>query len=95
MLVLVQSANLVVALWTSGLSRAWAWYNVLLIGCATVLAAAGLLWTGANLAAALGLVSALITFAIVAVIALTVAASRGEVSRQSITGAICVYLLLG
>jgi Ion channel len=92
--VLVQSANLVVALWTSGLSRASAWYSVGFLALAIVLAAAGLVWTGPNLAAALGLVSALMTIAIVVVIAITVV-QRGEVSRQSITGAICVYVLLG
>jgi hypothetical protein len=93
-LVLVQSANLVVALWTSGLSRAGAWYNVAFLTVAVLLAAAGLIWTGPNLAAALAIISALLTVAIVVVIALTVV-DRGEVNRQSISGAICVYLLLG
>jgi hypothetical protein len=93
-LVLVQSANLVVALWTSGLSRAGAWYNGVLLAVAVALATAGLVWAGPNLAAALGLVSAVMTLAIAVVIALTVV-EQGEVNRQSITGAICVYLLLG
>jgi len=92
--VLVQSANLVVALWTSGLSKAGAWYNVVFLGFAIVLAAAGLVWTGPNLAAALGIVSAILTLAIAVVIGLTIV-SAGEISRQSITGAICIYLLLG
>ena len=91
---LVQSANLVVALWTSGLSKAGAWYNVVFLGFAIVLAAAGLVWTGPNLAAALGIVSAILTLAIAVVIGLTIV-SAGEISRQSITGAICIYLLLG
>jgi hypothetical protein len=93
-LVLLQSANLVVALWTSGLARAGAWYNLLLLVAAVGLAAAGPIWTGPNLAAALALVSALMTLAIAVVIALTVL-QQGEVNRQSITGAICIYLLLG
>jgi len=92
--VLVQTATLVVALWTSGLSRAGAWYNILFLVLAVVLAAAGLIWTGPNLAAALGLVSASMTVAIAVVIAFTVL-EQGEVNRQSITGAICIYLLIG
>ena len=93
-LVLLQSANLVVALWTSGLARAGAWYTVGFLGIAVVLAVAGLVWQGPNLAAALGLVSAGMTLAIAVVIAFTVI-QRGEVNRQSITGAICIYVLLG
>ena len=91
---LVQSANLVVALWTSGLSKAGAWYNVVFLAVAIALAAAGLVWTGADIAGALGIISALLTVAIAVVIGLTIV-SAGEISRQSITGAICVYLLLG
>jgi ion channel len=93
-LVLIQSANLVVALWTSGLSRAWAWHNVLFLALTVVLAVAGIVWSGPNLAAALSLLSALLTFAIVVVIALSLVTKR-EVDRQAITGAICVYLLIG
>ena len=93
-LVLVQSANLVVALWTSGLSRAGARRNIVFLALAVVLAAAGIVWTGPKLTAALSIISALLTFAIIAVIALTVV-SKGEVDRQAITGAICVYLLVG
>jgi hypothetical protein len=93
-LVLLQSANLVVALWTSGLARGGAWYTIAFLAVAVALAVAGLVWTGPNLAAALAIISALLTVAIGVVIAFTVI-DRGEVSRQSITGAICIYLLLG
>jgi Ion channel len=93
-LVLIQSANLVVALWTSGLSRAGAWHNILLLSLVVVLAVAGIVWSGPDLTATLSLVSALLTFSIVVVIALSVVTKR-EVDRQAITGAICVYLLLG
>ena len=58
------------------------------------LAAAGLIRSGTGLSAALSLVSGLMTVAIVVVIVHSVVA-KGEVNRQSITGAICVYLLLG
>jgi ion channel len=93
-LVLVQSANLVVALWTSGLSRAGAWHNIVFLAFTVALAAAGLVWSGPNLTATLSLVSALLTLAIAVVIVLSVVQKR-EVDRQAITGAICVYLLLG
>jgi hypothetical protein len=93
-LVLLQSATLVVALWTSGLARAGAWHNILLLAVAVVLAAANLVWTGPNLDSALGLVSAAVTLAIAVVIALSIL-DKGEVDRQSITGAICIYVLLG
>lgn len=93
-LVLIQSANLVVALWTSGLSRAGAWHNVAFC-CFTVgLAVAGIIWGGPDLTSALSIVSALLTLTIAVVIALSVV-SKGEIDRQAITGAICVYLLLG
>ena len=93
-LVLLQSATLVVALWTSGLSSAWAWHNVLFLLFAVGLATAGLIHGGTDIAATLSLVSGLMTLAIVVVIVLSVI-TKGEVNRQSITGAICVYLLLG
>jgi hypothetical protein len=59
-----------------------------------VLAIAGLVWTGPNIAAALGLVSALMTLTVAVVIALSVI-KKGEITRQSITGAVCIYVLLG
>jgi hypothetical protein len=93
-LVLLQSATLVAALWTSGLARAGAWHNILLLALAVVLAIAGLVWTGPNIAAALGLVSALMTLTVAVVIALSVI-KKGEITRQSITGAVCIYVLLG
>jgi hypothetical protein len=93
-LVLLQSATLVVALWTSGIARAGAWHNIVLLALAIALAVAGLVWTGPNLDAALGIVSGLMTLAIAVVIALSVI-SKGEITRQSITGAVCIYLLLG
>ena len=93
-LILLQSATLVAALWTSGLARAGAWHNILLIALAVVLAVVGLVWTGPNVVATLGLLSALMTVVIVAVIALSII-DKGEINRQSITGAVCIYVLLG
>jgi len=93
-LVLLQSATLVVSLWAAGLAAAGAWHNVLFLLLAVALAITGLIWEGPGITAALSILSGLITVAIVVVIAHTVV-TKGEVNRQSITGAICVYLLLG
>jgi hypothetical protein len=93
-LVLLEGATLVVALWTSGLSRPFAWHNLGVLAVSIILAVAGLVWTSNGLSAALGLVSAVLTLAIAFVIALSVVAA-GEITQQSVTGAICIYILLG
>jgi ion channel len=93
-LVLLESATMVVALWTSGLARAGSWVNIGFIVLAVGLATANLIWTGKVLTGVLGIVSALLAFAIAAVIGSSIVI-QGEVNAQSVTGAICVYLLLG
>jgi Ion channel len=93
-LVLLECVTVMVALWTSGLARARSTVNVAFLGLAIGLAAANLIWSGDVLTSVLGLVSAVLAFGIVAVIAATVLI-QGEVNAQSVIGAICVYLLLG
>jgi hypothetical protein len=93
-LVILQSATLVVALWTSGLSRAGSKLNAGFILVALVAATADLVWEGPKLTGIVGIISGVLTVGIVAVIALSVV-TKGEVDTQSITGAVCVYLLLG
>jgi hypothetical protein len=93
-LVLIESGTMVIALWTSGLARAGSWINVGFIGLAVGLATADLIWGGKGLTGVLGIVSALLALAIVAVIAGSVII-QGEINTQSVTGAVCVYLLLG
>jgi len=93
-LVLLQSATIVTALWISDLARAESPLSVGLLATAAVLDAVDLVWGGSTLTAVLGIVSGVLVVATVAVIALSVV-RRGEIDRQSITGAICVYLLLG
>jgi hypothetical protein len=93
-LVLLESGTVVVALWTSGLARAGSWLNVAFIGLAAGLATANLIWSGHALTGVLGILSALLAFGIAGVIAGSVVI-QGEVNAQSVTGAICVYLLLG
>jgi voltage-gated potassium channel len=93
-LVLLESGTMIVALWTSGLARAGSTLNVGFLCLAVGLATAQLIWGGDVLSSVLGLVSALLALGIVGVIAATVVI-QGEVNAQSVTGAICVYLLLG
>jgi ion channel len=93
-LILLESATLIAALWVSGLARAFSRGTLLLLVGAVALAVAGLVWTGNGLAAALGLISALLALAVAVVIALSIIA-RGEITVQSVTGAVCIYLLLG
>jgi Ion channel len=92
-LVLIQSATLVAALWTSGLSQD---NRVGLVVAAIGITAAVLqLASGSDdLSGAIGLLNVLLVAAIAAVVGLGVI-DQGEVNRQSITGAICIYVLLG
>jgi hypothetical protein len=94
MLVLIESGTMMIALWTSGLASAGSWINVAFLCLAVGLATADLIWGGDALTAVLGIVSALLALGIVGVIATSVVI-KGEVNAQSVTGAICVYLLLG
>ncbi len=93
-LVLLESGTLIVALWTSGLARAGSWINVAFLCLAIGLATADLIWGGDTLTGVLGIVSALLALGIVGVIAASVVV-KGEINAQSVTGAVCVYLLLG
>jgi Ion channel len=93
-LVLLQTATLVAALWTSGLGRAAVRPSVVL-GCVGVaVAAAQLAGGGDALTAVVGLLNALLVVAIGGVVAVGVFDQR-TVNQQSILGAICIYVLLG
>jgi Ion channel len=94
LLVLIESGTMIVALWASGLARAGSNVNVGFLCLAIGLATANLIWGGEALTSVLGIVSALLAIGIVGVIAASVVV-RGEVNTQSVTGAVCVYLLLG
>jgi Ion channel len=93
-LVLLQTATMMVALWTSGIAGADSPIHVALLLVAVALAAADIIHGGSTLNGVLSIISGLLTVATAVVIALSVVA-KGEVNRQSITGAICVYILLG
>jgi hypothetical protein len=93
-LVLLQSATLVAALWTSGLGRAAVRPSVVLACVGAVVAAAQLVGGGDALTAAVGLLNALLVVAIGVVVAVGVF-DQQTVNQQSILGAICLYLLIG
>jgi hypothetical protein len=93
-LVLLESGTMSVALWTSGLARAGSWLSIGFLAIAIGLATANLIWGGKTLTGVLGIVSALLAIGIAGVIAASIVA-KGEVNAQSVTGAVCVYLLLG
>jgi hypothetical protein len=93
-LVLIQTATLVLALRTAGwrVTQSRLVFGLVLVGSSA--AAANLVWNANALTALLGLVAGLMTLALALVIALG-AVEQGEVNSKSVAGAICVYVLLG
>jgi Ion channel len=93
-LVLIQSATLVVALWTSGLGRAAVVPSVLLAVLGITVAAIQILNGGDTLTGAAWLLNALLLVTVGVVIGVGVFDQR-TINQQSILGAICIYLLIG
>jgi hypothetical protein len=93
-LVLLEGLTLIGALWTSGLARADSPASYLVVAIVVAAAVVNIVAGGDPSTAAVAILSALLTVAIVAVIALGVV-DQGVVNRQSVTGAICIYILLG
>jgi hypothetical protein len=92
-LVLLEVATLVLALWTSGLSQ-----NIA-VGSAfgalgVLIAGAALLDHGHVALGALWVVNVALVLAIALAVTIGITDQR-EVNRQSVTGAICVYVLIG
>ena len=92
-LVFIQSATLVVALWTSGLTK-YARASLSIVGIAVALAVILIVHPGTTLTGIVGIFELVLTLAIAGIIAFGII-DQGEVNAQSVTGAICVYLLLG
>jgi Ion channel len=93
-LLVLQSATLAAAVWTAGLARADSRLVILLLGAATATAVGLLASSRTALEGAAGLLSGLLVIATIVVIAIGVI-DQGEVNEQSVSGAICVYLLIG
>ncbi len=92
-IVFLQSATLVVALWTSGLSK-YARASLAMVGVASGLAVLLVLRPGETLTGIVGIFELILTLAVAAIVAFGII-DQGEINAQSVTGAICVYLLLG
>jgi hypothetical protein len=94
LIVLVQSATLLVVIWTAGFAmteRAVPFTIATAAGTAAVL---NVFWQGEALTAALGLAAGVLTVTIAVVIAMG-AVAQNEVNSRSVAGAICVYMLFG
>ena len=93
-LLLLQSMTLVTALWTSGVARTDSTLSLSLVALAS-LAALGLLVFGGNgFVGAVGLLSGVLTVATIGTVALGVV-DQGEANVRAVTGAVCVYVLIG
>jgi hypothetical protein len=84
----------VAALWTSGVARVLSPANLTLLALSVLAAVANLVWSGSDTTGAVTIFAALLTFAIAAAIGVGVLDQR-EVNKDSVRGAIAVYLLVG
>ena len=94
LLLLIQTITFAVALWTTGVAREDSKLSFALIALAAVAALTLVIVGGDVLTRTVGLLSGLLTVATVGAIVLGVS-DQSEVNAQSVTGAICVYLLFG
>jgi hypothetical protein len=93
-LVLLQAATLVMALYTSGLAEADSKFSLALVALSAASAVALLIFGGNGFAALVGILSGVLTVATIASVALGVV-DQGEANVKAVTGAVCVYLLIG
>jgi hypothetical protein len=93
-LVLLQGGTLVTALFTSGVARADSAISLGLVALAAVSALALLIFGGNTLTGVVGILSGALTVATIAIVALGVV-DQGEANVRAVTGAICVYVLIG
>ena len=93
-LVLLQAATLVMALYTSGLAEADSKFSLALVALSSASAVALLIFGGNGFAALVGILSGVLTVATIAAVALGVV-DQGEANVKAVTGAVCVYVLIG
>lgn len=93
-LVLIETATIVLALRTAGwqIAKSRTVFALVAVGFATAIA--DILWNTNAMSSVLGVLGGLLTLALATVIALG-AIEQGEVNSKSVAGAICVYVLLG
>jgi hypothetical protein len=93
-LLLLQSITLVTALWTSGVARTDSTLSLSLIALSSLAALALLVFGGKGFDSAVGILSGAVTVATIGTIALGVI-DQGEANVRAVTGAVCVYVLIG
>lgn len=93
-LVLLQSLTLVTALWTSGVARADSRVSISLVALATASALALLIFGGDFFKAVVLILAGLLTLATILTVALGIV-DQGEANVKAVTGAVCVYVLIG
>jgi hypothetical protein len=93
-LVLLQSLTLVIALWTSGLAQANSRISISLVVLATASAVALLVFGGTVFEAIVLVLAGVLTIATIATVALGVV-DQGQANVKAVTGAVCVYVLIG
>jgi hypothetical protein len=92
-LALLESATLALALWTSGLSRDLR-VGLVLVAVGVVVAVASFADNSQQLAGAVWLVNVGLVVVTLMAVGLGIV-DQGDINRQSITGAVSVYILLG
>jgi voltage-gated potassium channel len=93
-LVLLQSLTLVTALWTSGVARADSRISIGLVALATASALALLIFGGDFFKAVVLILAGVLTLATILTVALGIV-DQGEANVKAVTGAVCVYVLIG
>jgi voltage-gated potassium channel len=93
-LVLLQSLTLVTALWTSGVAKADSRISIALVTLATASALALLVFGGTFFKAVVLILAGLLTLATILTVALGVI-DQGEANVKAVTGAVCIYVLIG
>jgi voltage-gated potassium channel len=93
-LVLIESLTLVTALWTSGVAQADSKISISLVTLATASALALLVFGGTFFQAVVLILAGLLTLATILTVALGIV-DQGEANVKAVTGAVCVYILIG
>lgn len=93
-LVLLQSLTLVTALWTSGVAQADSKISIGLIALATTSAVLLLVFGGTFFEAVVLVLAGLLTLATILTVALGIV-DQGEANVKAVSGAVCVYVLIG
>jgi len=93
-LLLLQTITLVTALWTSGVARTDSTLSLGLVALAGLTALGLLVFGGNGFAGAVGILSGVVTVATIGTVALGVV-DQGEANVRAVTGAVCVYVLIG